>query len=78
MISFLAADIDPSERSRSPLKSSRRQTLGQHDLGVGLTRPQEDGLFEPFLGVVKPVRQQGDASQLKDSRIVPRILSGDT
>ena len=74
---LVAAHVDAVQRSRCLLEIvAAIKRLGQHDLGVGVIRLQGDGLFQPFLRVVKPVGKQRNAAQLEDRRIVLGILSG--
>ncbi len=51
--------------------------LGKHDLWVGLAGPEVDGLFQPTLGIIKPVGKQRDPTQLERCRIVVGVVGDD-
>ena len=75
----VGADLDSAERSRRLLEVvAAIKRFGQHDLGIVVAWPQSDGRFQPSLRVVEPVGEQRNPAELKDRRIVLRILGDDS
>ncbi|MGB6906214.1 MAG: hypothetical protein WBE04_03735, partial [Methyloceanibacter sp.] len=73
---FIAADIDAAQRRRRSLEIvAAIKRFGQHDFGIVVARPEHDGLFQPFLRVVKPVGKKRDAAQAEDRGIVLGVLA---
>jgi hypothetical protein len=73
---LFGAHADAAQRRRCLFEVvTTIKRLGQHDLGVGVPRLQVDDLFQPPLRFVEPVREQRNAPQLQEHRIVLRILN---
>ena len=79
MISLLVPTSTPLSASRHLLEVvAAIKRFGQHDLGVCVIRLEFYGLLPPSLRVVEPIGKQGNPAELKDCRIVLRILGDDS